>query len=410
MFVGEFPKLSETFIINQVAALLSDGHDVDIFALRDPQEEVVHNRVEEFEMRKKCRYTSPPETHVQGALRVLSSVAHHPRYAHEILSGVFSRRPDHVVANIDEFLSQRDTKYDAHHAHFGPIGQDWQFLKKNSNDLSDRETPFVVSYYGFDASTLLEDDPDVYEELYRRGDCFTVLSSDMRENLLKTGCPSEKICYNPLGVDTEFFDFQERTDNSGEVNMLIVARLVEKKGVIDAVDAMAQIDEEIEAQLTIIGDGPRRDVIEEKIDENGLKNTVSVVGYKSLSEVRDYLYKSDMFMMPCITDSNGETSPTPTILLQAQATGIPILATEHSGIPEIVNEDSAILVPENDSTALAEAIEKLVKNPTDWSKMGKAGRQFVEDNHSIPALSERLIEIYSKCQNGCITSHSSDNH
>lgn len=148
--------------------------------------------------------------------------------------------------------------------------------------------------------------------------------------------------------------------------------------------------------MTIVGDGPERNAIERQIGNHALEDTVELVGTKSLSEVKEYLYDSHVLLMPCITDSSGETSPTPTILLQAQATGIPIISTYHSGIPRIVDEgESAILVPERDVEATTDAIRTLVEDPEQWVEMGRSGRRYVEKEYSIEALSERLLALYS---------------
>jgi colanic acid/amylovoran biosynthesis glycosyltransferase len=82
-------------------------------------------------------------------------------------------------------------------------------------------------------------------------------------------------------------------------------------------------------------------------------------------------------------------------LLQAQATGIPVVSTYHSGIPRIVDEGlSALLVPERDVDALSAALKEVVTNPDSWPEMGRAGREYVEEGYSIPALVERLERIY----------------
>jgi colanic acid/amylovoran biosynthesis glycosyltransferase len=392
-FVRSFPKVSETFILSQIGGLLDAGHDVTIFATDDPEEETVHNKVNEFDMLERCIYTDPPNSYFGGAICAARCLLKRLSAYKAVSHAVRSDRPDLAIANLEAYIDHDLGSFDAYHAHFGPVGKSWSFISQLSRKANN-DAPFIVSYYGYDASTVLEADPDFYVDLFDAVDRITVLSDDMKEKLVSVGGDPEKITYNPLGIDTEFFEFRERTPET-PVEILIVSRLVEKKGIVHAVDAVAQLSETVDVSVTIVGDGPERQAIESRIREHAIEDSFSLVGVKSLSEVRDILHESHIFLLPCITDSNGETSPTPTILLQAQATGIPIVSTYHSGIPRIVDDSkSALLVPERDVDALAEAIETLATDPESWSEMGRAGRDYVKQQYSIPALIDRLETIY----------------
>lgn len=392
-FVRSFPKVSETFILSQIGGLLGAGHDVTIFATDDPEEETVHDKVNEFGMLERCIYTDPPDTYLEGSIRAAQCLFKRPSIYKTVYHAVRNDRPDLTIANLKAYIDHDLDTYDAYHAHFGPVGKSWSFIPQLSQK-SNNDAPFIVSYYGYDASTVLETDPDFYSDLFNTVDRMTVLSDDMKEKIVSVGGDPDKITYNPLGIDTEFFEFHERTPEK-PVRILIVARLVEKKGIIYAVDAVAQLSETVDVSVTVIGDGPERQAIESRIREHGIEDSFSLVGVKSLSEVRKALHESHVFLMPCITDSNGGTSPTPTILLQAQATGIPVVSTYHSGIPRIVDDsNSALLVPERDADALASALETIVTNPESWSEMGQAGRKYVEEQYSISALVDRLETIY----------------
>ena len=96
-----------------------------------------------------------------------------------------------------------------------------------------------------------------------------------------------------------------------------------------------------------------------------------------------------------MTAKDGDEEGTPTVLLEAQAVGLPVISTAHSGIPEIVEDGrSGFLVPERDAAALAERIGQLLEHPETWAEMGRAGRTTVEARHDTDRLSERLERIY----------------
>lgn len=230
-FVGSFPKVSETFIMNQIEAMLSSGHQISIFANDNPDEGVVHRKVEEYDMVDLCTYTNPPKTYPAGMKRTIGTFLRHPEAAVEIFRAIRGQRPGIQLANLDTFLAQETQKFDAYHAHFGNTGEDWSFIHRLPDINVSEDKSYVVSFYGFDASSLLERDFDPYPNVFADADAITVLSGDMKENLIDAGCPPEKLTYNPLGIDTNFFEYKERRRREGSTKLLIVSRLIEKKGV-----------------------------------------------------------------------------------------------------------------------------------------------------------------------------------
>lgn len=397
LLMNSFPKVSETFLMNQVEALLLKGHNITIFAAQNTDEPLTHNKISEYDMLNLCTYTNPPSNYKEAFRRTLSSTMRHPTFLPEISKAIKSSRPGPRLANIDTFLRHGKFDFDVYHAHFGPIGEDWSFLYHSSKQLIDNDAPFIVSYYGYDASKVIHNNELTYDNVFDYSTYVTVLSEDMESNLVKAGCNQSKIKYNPLGIDTDFFAFRPREEPQGPTNLLIVSRLVEKKGVIYAIEAFDKLVDNVDISLTIVGDGPQRENISQRIRELELTDQINLVGTKPLAEVKKLLYDSHIFIMPCITDSEGSTSPTPTILLQAQSTGIPIVSTYHAGIPRIVDEgNSAILVPEQDANSLSDAILSIVNQPETWKNMGQAGRRYVEEEYSISALGDRLTNLYKK--------------
>jgi colanic acid/amylovoran biosynthesis glycosyltransferase len=277
-----------------------------------------------------------------------------------------------------------------YHAHFGTVGNAFLGLTKSRNE------PYIVSFYGRDASQLLRDEPDRYEELFRCADAITVLSEDMRSTLIDAGCPPDKTYIQRLCVDTRRFSYEPRTPkNSKPLQLLTVARFVEKKGIEYALRAIANLSETHDIEYTIAGDGGRRTQIESLIEDLELEETVNLLGWQPQSEIADLMAEAHLFVLPSVTAENGDKEGTPTVLLEAQAMGLPVASTYHAGIPEIVSDGkSGLLVPERDSKALAEALAKLADNPERWAEMGRHGREYIESTHSIEAVSESLVDLY----------------
>jgi colanic acid/amylovoran biosynthesis glycosyltransferase len=122
-----------------------------------------------------------------------------------------------------------------------------------------------------------------------------------------------------------------------------------------------------------------------------------LLGWMRQEEIREWLYKTDILLAPSVTSRNGDQEGTPVAILEALARGLPVLSTQHSGIPEVIQHgESGILVPERDVTAFTDKLEYLLSHPEIWPEMGRKGRCYVEEHHSIDRLNDELVEIYRR--------------
>jgi colanic acid/amylovoran biosynthesis glycosyltransferase len=175
--------------------------------------------------------------------------------------------------------------------------------------------------------------------------------------------------------------------------------LVEKKGLSFAIDAVAMAKREgLRVELAVVGDGPLRGEIERQIRSLRLEQEVRLLGEKTYPEFLGELAACHLVVQPSIVASDGETEGgAPTVLIEAQAAGRPIVTTEHADIPEIVRPgESAVVVPERDAQALAGALRKLAAEPRAWAPMAEAGRRHVEIEHDVNRQSEKLEAIYDE--------------
>lgn len=388
----KYPKSSETFITNQVRALNESGHTVDIYAqhntldsgesLPDYANDVIY--LDSITIKDKL--VSVLRTQVPATLS-------HPAYPFRIVRhGTNSVTQKDLWSGRSAPLLHRLDEYDAVHAHYGPVGNAFQFI------ASETEAPFITSFYGYDASELLEKNPWRYESLFKSADMIASLSLDMDERLAAHGCSSEKLVRFPLPIDTDSFQYTPSSGKSAEtIDLLSVCRLVEKKGITYVLDALENIKEDYPIKYRIAGDGPLREELERQVFELNLENIVTFEGWKSSDEVAKFMSESDIFIQTSVISSEGDKEGTPTVLLEAQARGMPVVSTYHAGIPEIVDDgNSGILVPERDSSAIESVLRKLVSDPSKWSEYGRNGRELVKKRHSLKAVASRLEEIYTE--------------
>jgi len=281
------------------------------------------------------------------------------------------------------------------HAHFGPTG--FSLLKlKNALNL-----PLITTFYGYDMSSLpkLPQWQANYAELFSQGDLFLVEGNHMKKDLVALGCPEDKIRIQHIAIDTEQFAFRPRLPKGDqEIVLLFCGRFTEKKGLIYALQAFANVHTKYpNIRFRIIGDGELRPDVEAYIDSNGLKDAVDLLGYQPQSAVAAEMACADIFVQPSVTAASGDTEGgAPTILLEAQAAGVPVLSTLHADIPEVVVDGhSAFLSKEKDWEGLSANLIYLIEHQDQWKQFGKAGRHHVIENYDIRNEVLRLESIYN---------------
>lgn len=398
-FVCQFPRLSETFILNQITGLLDLGHDVRIIATVFHQSGVHHRDVEKYDL--VSRLHRPQELPQSRILRILGSIW--------IILCTFPFHPAMTIRSLKVFM--RDFKgmtllgffrlivpfikgdFDIIQCHFGPNGNRCKCLK----EIGVTST-LVTTFHGFDVTTYIREfGSDVYNDLFEKGDVFTYNSEATKAKLLKLGCPEDQMVKLQMGTDINRIDFRERKiQPDGRINVLSVGRLVEMKGREYAIKAMAKIISDYpNVKYNIAGDGPLRESLQELIDQLGMSDSIKLLGWVSSDDLDELYRSSHIFLHPSVVASSGNMEGQGVVLGEAQAHGMPVVATNHNAFPDsILDGESGFLVPEKDVDALSEKLGYLVENPDLWPQMGRTGREFVEKNFACDILNKRLEQIY----------------
>jgi len=279
------------------------------------------------------------------------------------------------------------------HSHIGPMGCHCLGLKKRMG------LPLITTFYGIDVSFYARTGwREHYIPLFREGERFFAEGSHMKRCLVELGCPEQKIEIIHIAADMNNFQFRPRTLKDGEpITLLFCGRLVEKKGLAYALRALHIVKERFSnVQLRVIGDGPLRGDMERLVTTLQLDDFVKFLGYVPYEETKKEMARAHILVQPSVTASNGETEGgAPTVLIEAQACGMPILASLHADIPEVVlNEKSGLLSEERDFEQLADHMIFLLNHPEKWPEMGEAGRRHVEENYNIRIETRKIEDIY----------------
>lgn len=395
--VSIFPALSETFILNQITGLLDMGHEVDIFANLTPNGGKVHRDVTSYKLIERTHYFDIPDKKIDRVLRAVKILLvwffRYPLVILRALNITKYRSFYNCLNNLFFVESFLKKKYDIIHCHFGPNGIIGIRLKELG--ISGK---YITSFHGHDVNSYVKTyGKDVYKNLFEKIDLCTVNTDFTGQKVKALGCEHTKITKLPVGLDITNFTFKERRIKPGDdINIITVARLVEKKGLEYSIKAVAKLlKTHPNICYRIAGDGHLRGKLQGLIGSLDVQDKIFLLGWKNQNEVKQLYEQAHLFILSSVTAKNGDQEGQGLVLAEAQFVGLPVISTLHNGIPEgVLDGKSGFLIPERNVEALAERLQYLIEHPEVWPEMGRYGRDFVEKHYDIKKLNQQLVKIY----------------
>jgi colanic acid/amylovoran biosynthesis glycosyltransferase len=272
------------------------------------------------------------------------------------------------------------------------------------------DVPLVTTFHGFDATLrradLLKSRKPTWiqylrkrADLNRRGALFIGVSKFIVARLEELGVPVDRTQLHYIGVDTAAFESQgvDTASEPARLVILHVARLVEKKGTAYLLEAFAKIAaQHPRAELVVIGTGPLAGSLGQRAAKLGIGARVRWLGAQPHAAVRDWLRRAAVLCLPSCTAANGDSEGLGLVLLEAAASGVPVVATRHGGIPEAVEDGSTgYLVPERDAAALGAALDALLAGDSLRARMGQHARRLVRERFDLRRQTARLEHLYA---------------
>jgi colanic acid/amylovoran biosynthesis glycosyltransferase len=295
-----------------------------------------------------------------------------------------------------------ERRFELVHAHFGPAGA---YARRYA---ARHRLPLVVTFHGYDVPILSSrrrflplhlpyalGSGALLREL-RLGLCA---SEELKRLLIGLGVAPERLLVHRLGIDLERFAF---TDEPREPLVVMVGRLVEKKGFDDGLRAFAHARSlGARARLSIVGEGELRRSLEQLARRLGVAGEVSFLGSRSNEQVAQLLSRARVLLAPSVVARDGNRESGLIVVKEASAVGTVPIGTVHGGIPESIEHgETGFLVAEHDFQAMGEHLARLLCDETARSRMARAARGKMErefDNRTVVA---RLEDVYDEVCEG----------
>lgn len=259
--------------------------------------------------------------------------------------------------------------------------------------------PWIVSFHGVDVAKFF-DRPGYAAKMakvFSEAELVLGRSASLLARLRELGCPPQKLRLNPTPIPLDGFAASERAEPDGGAFRLVQAsRLIAKKGLFTTLEAMKRVVREFPAvKFVLCGDGPDRVAFELAVAQAGLDANVNLLGWIDQASLKREYARAHLFLHPSEMTADSDQEGVPNSMLEAMATGLPVVATWHGGIPEAVRDgEDGRLVPEKDPAALAGAILDLLRDGVERARCGANAAASVRATYGLDASLRRLEDCY----------------
>jgi len=394
-----YPRLSETFIAQEIAALERRGIDITIVSLRRPTDARRHPVHDEI--RAPVIYL--PEYLLLEPLRVLK--AWWKTRSTENYSTAFSLwlrdlRRDPTPSRVRRFgqalvlAAELPAGFEQLHAHF--LHTPASVARYAATLLG---LPWTASAHAKDIWTTPE-----WEKREKLASCaWLVTCTGANRDHLSALAPEGRVELLHHGIDAARFPgtpvLRPARDGSREpVVILGVARLVEKKGVDLLLDALSRLPEELNWKLVQVGSGPLRKKLQAQADRLNLSRRIEWRGSLDQPALLSEYRKADLFVLASRITANGDRDGIPNVLAEAQSQALACVATRVSAIPELVAEGTGVLVEPEDAAALSRAIASLARDPARRAVMGRSAQGAVFRRFRLEPNADRLAAKFRQAR------------
>ncbi|WP_432736050.1 glycosyltransferase family 4 protein [Maridesulfovibrio sp. FT414] len=403
MILKGYPRISETFISNEIRLLEQRGVKIHIISMRRPRETFTHKSISEI----KAAVSYLPST-LEGCLEELFGSTELdaglkvPRYGKD---AEFTSRIDKIWEVYRETGSEASFKHMLQaeyivekilpgsdifhfHAHFAhsPCS-----VARDAGRLSG--LPFSFTAHAKDIYTQKPEKVTAKISEAKFAVTCTGYNCEYLQSIAPEGKPIHKVYH---GIDLALFSSDKDHTSSAPYEIFTVARFTAKKGLPTVFKALKTLDEKgIDFSYKIVGDGDEREQTLALLDKLGIAHKCTWLGTRTHEEVLELYRKADLFAIGCEIAENGDRDGIPNVLAESMAMSVPVVATTVSGIPELIeNGRTGLLVEPRDHESMAEAMEKMLTDQEFRKSVIPAAKQRVHEIFDNKYWINKLADVY----------------
>lgn len=403
-FAQAFPIVSETFVLNQVTAMIDRGHDVRVYGWGKP-DECIHEDFIKYNLASVTwgMVHPVPHSHIKRALKALPylamSVFRHGPKALRLLSPAYGRNATGLLLlNIARRFSKEQWKPDVIISHFGDNGILINAIRRSG--IIDRRTICYTFFHAHEICRLTTSAlSDKYRPMLDSDDRLLPISRFWYDKLRTAGADTTKMQVFRMGIDPKRFTYRVPQPDTSTVKILTVGRLVGQKGYEYAIHGIAGYIKKtnLKVSYTIIGQGPLDATLKRLVRDLGIADNVTFLGPQTQDTVRRHILDTDIFLLPSVTDDEGYMEGIPVALMEAMAMGPICISTYHSGIPELIEDGiSGFLCNEKDSGAITDLLIKAENlDCTQRQRISQNAHDKIIAEYNVDTLMDNLSDMIS---------------
>lgn len=393
--VTDFPSASSPGRVNEIEGVLERGNDIRVYSTNKPPANDYASISDGLSNR--ITYTHIPNSILS---RVIQSIPHLYRIA--------IKNPTKLQIFVNPLRFGRDAvglipayrasplaskTYPILHAHRGREARMGAILKEAG--ICDN---LVATFHGYGVRHARMN-PDRYQHLFSTGDMFLAISKHIYDELHKLGVDRERLKLHPIGIDMSRFRFRWSkvpTTVPEPLNLITVGALREVKGIEYGIRAVRMLRDRVDVDFEyhIVGgttsspdSKSHEEYLHELADDLDVSDSIVFHGHVPRKEVINLLEDSHIYLLTSIEEGLA------TVLLEAQAVGLPIVTTDAGGTRDAVS-NIAKIVPPAEAESIVSAISELMVSPNSWPELGRVGRDYVKDKFSTDSLNDDLVGTY----------------
>lgn len=402
VLVPKFPNPMQTYVLNHVTFLKKNGLLSKVIANFGCSPDECPKQVCDYDLIAHVIHINPDGSRkFLGELAKSISLFCENAHLRDRAALFFKKTKIKGSHEIKRFLKSLallriffKSEFDIAHSHSLYSSYEFLFLREQF------EIPLITTFHGLSPVGVKELPNERMRRVFQVGDLFLVNGNFSRSQLVKLGCPEKKIRILPQGIDLEKFFFEPRSIQSDKLILMSVGRLSQEKGFNYAVEAVAKLLNQLDFEYRIIGEGPEQARLKKLARDSNLSQHIRFLGFMNHDSLVHQFREAHILLVPSITAMNRCAETQGLVVQEAQAMGIPVIATRAGAIPEfIIDGRTGLLVEEKKPIEMAEKVVYLYNHTEKYTEISVAGRKYVEEFFDTRKIEEKLINYYRELLN-----------